>query len=85
MRVFLFNKGHLILVGGSLLGKQSVSHLAAFLQKKTFVDYDDNLTDKNPSYIEALIKKNLSEIYFKNNESVLFFKDHLLQKVKLIT
>lgn len=81
LRVFLFNKGHLVIIGGNLLGKQSISQFAAFLQKKTFVDYDDSLNDKSTQQVETLIKKNLADIYFKNSEAVLFFKDKLLKMV----
>jgi len=83
MRTFLFNKGHLILIGGTLLGKQSICQFAAFLQKRSFAEYDENLLDKSFSQIEALVKKHLTEITFKNLDYVLYFKDKLIKKVNL--
>ncbi len=81
MRVFLFNKGHIILIGSKLLGKQSISQFAASLQKKNFIEFDEALLDKSKHYIDTIIKRNLTEIYYKKQESVLFFKDKLLKKV----
>lgn len=84
LRVFLFNKGHLILIGNKLMGRQSISQFAAFVQRKTFYEYDDLLLDKRRDFVENLFKKHLTEIGFKQQDTVLFFNDRLTVKVIFI-
>jgi len=81
LRIFLFNKGHLILISNNLLGRQSISQFVAFIQKKTFYEYDDILLEKKKDFVEGLIKRHLTEIGYKKQETVLFFSDKLTENV----
>jgi len=81
LRIFLFNKGHLILIANRLLGRQSISQFVAFVQRKTFYEYDELLLDKKIEFTKNLLNRHLTEIGFKKQETVLFFNDRLTQKV----
>ena len=66
------------------MGRQSISQFAAFVQRKTFYEYDDLLLDKRRDFVENLFKKHLTEIGFKQQDTVLFFNDRLTVKVIFI-
>ena len=81
LRIYLFNKGHFILIANRLLGRQSISQFSAFIQKKNFYEFDELLLEKKTEFVEGLVKKYLAEIIFKKQETVLFFNDRLTGNV----
>ena len=50
LRVFMFEKGHLIMLGNSLVGKLSITNFASFVMKRKFVEIEENILEKTVKY-----------------------------------
>ena len=42
----MFDKGHLIMLGNSLVGKLSITNFASFILKRKFVEIEENILEK---------------------------------------
>jgi hypothetical protein len=97
LRILYFKKGHLILIGTNLSGKQSLSQFSSFIKKKKFVEIDESILDKtlkaektekqsskqdNLAFWNKYIKKILTEATFKGIEYVLYFGSKIMENVK---
>ena len=84
IRVLMFKKGNLILIGPSLTGKQSLIQFASSTINKTFQEFDDSLLtkiekiDKSPNdtklnFFSKFVKKLLSDIVFTDDKEYVFY------------
>ena len=81
LRVLNFNKGHLIMIGPSLAGKTSITHFTAFCAGRKFYDLDEAYLNKPRDFIfDNLIKKILYEVIYKNQPSVLYLYNKMLER-----
>lgn len=46
----MFEKGHLIMLGNSLVGKLSITNFASFILKRKFVEIEENILEKTVKY-----------------------------------
>ena len=96
IRVLKFNKGHLIIMGTNLIGKQSLSHFSAFTGKQNFIEIDETILEKslkqeksdklaaikdNLAFWNKYIKRILSDIVYKNSKYVLYFGSKIMENV----
>ena len=70
LRAFMFEKGHLIMLGNSLVGKLSITNFAAFILKRKFIEIEENIlektikiekTDKNDKNVTQTVEIKTSE------------------------
>ena len=66
----MFEKGHLIMLGNSLVGKLSITNFAAFILKRKFIEIEENIlektikiekTDKNDKNVTQTVEIKTSE------------------------
>ena len=85
----MFEKGHLIMLGNSLVGKLSITNFAAFILKRKFIEIEENIlektikiekTDKNDKNVTQTVEIKKSEFPFQYCSTVL--KVYSFQKYK---
>lgn len=94
LRVLIFKKGNLILIGPSLSGKQSLIQFACSTINKTFQEFEDslltkiekiekNLFDNKLNFFNKFVKKLLLDALLNDDkESVFYFGNKLTENVK---
>jgi energy-coupling factor transporter ATP-binding protein EcfA2 len=80
LRIFNYNKGHLILIGPTLTGKMSLSQFSAFILGKEFYQLDESHLSK----LDAFMRNIIIEASYKNNPLVLFIGNSLLEKDEVL-